>query len=80
MTGQRAMFACVDGPSRILMNDLHNCRILSHAIKRVIFQNNPPRLILSANTDMGSSKKSCSKGILESYGLPGAKRVFAMEY
>ena len=30
--------------------------------------------------DMGSSKKSCSKGILESCGLPGAKRVFAMEY
>ena len=30
--------------------------------------------------DMGSSKKSCSKGILESYGLPGAKRIFAMEY
>ena len=30
--------------------------------------------------DMGSSKKSCSKGILESCGLPGAKRIFAMEY
>ena len=30
--------------------------------------------------DMGSSKKSCSKGVLESCGLPGAKRVFAMEY
>ena len=29
---------------------------------------------------MGSSKKSCSKGILESCGLPGAKRIFAMEY
>ena len=32
------------------------------------------------NIDMGSSKKSCSKGILESCGLPGAKRIFAMEY
>ena len=29
---------------------------------------------------MGSSKKSCSKGILESCGLPGAKRIFVMEY
>ena len=29
---------------------------------------------------MGSSKKSCSKGILESCGLPGAKIIFAMEY
>ena len=29
---------------------------------------------------MGSSKKSCSKCILESCGLPRAKRVFAMEY
>ena len=29
--------------------------------------------------DMGSSKKSCLKGILESCGLPGAKTVFAME-
>ena len=25
---------------------------------------------------MGSSKKSCSKGILESCGLPGAKKEF----
>ena len=31
-------------------------------------------------SNMGSSKKSCSKGILESCGLPGAKRIFAMEY
>ena len=30
--------------------------------------------------NMGSSKKSCSKGIQESCGLPGAKRIFAMEY
>ena len=30
--------------------------------------------------DMGSTKKSCSKGILESCGLPEAKRVFAMEH
>ena len=30
--------------------------------------------------NMGSSKKSCSKGILESCGLPGAKRIFVMEY
>ena len=29
---------------------------------------------------MGSSKKSCSKGIVESCGLPGAKIIFAMEY
>ena len=29
---------------------------------------------------MGSPKKSCSMGILESCGLPGAKRIFAMEY
>ena len=28
----------------------------------------------------GSSKKSCSKGILESSRLPGIKRIFAMEY
>ena len=34
----------------------------------------------SIRYDMGSSKKSCSKGILESCGLPGAKRIFAMEY
>ena len=30
--------------------------------------------------NMGSSKKSCSKGILESCGLPGAKRIFAMDH
>ena len=29
---------------------------------------------------MGSSKKSCSKGILESCGLPGGKTIFALEY
>ena len=29
---------------------------------------------------IGSSKKSCSKGILVSCRLPGAKRIFAMEY
>ena len=29
---------------------------------------------------MGSAKKSCSKGILESCRLPVAKRIFAMEY
>ena len=34
----------------------------------------------SAWYDKGSSKKSCSRGILESCRLPGAKRVFAMEY
>ena len=28
----------------------------------------------------GSSKKKCSKGILESFRLPGIKRTFAMEY
>ena len=28
----------------------------------------------------GSSKKSCSKGILELSRLPGMKRIFAMEY
>ena len=30
------------------------------------------------NQNMGSSKKSCSKGILEACGLPGAKRIFAI--
>ena len=30
--------------------------------------------------NMGSSKKSCSKGILESCGLPGAQRIFSTEY
>ena len=28
----------------------------------------------------GVIQKSCSKGILESCGLPGAKKIFAMEY
>ena len=32
------------------------------------------------NDDKGSSKKSCSTGILESSRLPGINTIFAMEY
>ena len=39
-----------------------------------------PQHEITTRCSMGSSKKSRSKGILESCGLLGAKRVFAMEY
>ena len=38
------------------------------------------RTTLPKKTIWGHPKKSCSKGILDSCGLSGAKRVFAIEY
>ena len=46
-------------------------------LKKKLFPNFSCRYSI---TNVGSSKKSCSKGILESCGLPEAIEIFAMEY
>ena len=59
--------------TKIATTDLHDidCFIKFDHAQKIHIQWDP---------DMGSSKKSCSKGILESCGLPGANRIFAMEH